>query len=87
MKSLQKQGFSAGCSSSPPTRIPALSRQVCQKFARNHDFVTNTLSDYRSVREPPPVTTLGAILLPFAARLPWRSQNQHRQTNPCGAGG
>jgi hypothetical protein len=44
MKSLQKQGFSTGYSSSPLTRIPALSRRVCQKFARNHDFVPSTLS-------------------------------------------
>ena len=82
MKVLRTQDVSGRGSSSRGTRFPAISRRVCQKFARNSDFVTGTLGGIRgpSPRTPAWLRPLGPILLAFASRRrPWRAQDQYRK--------
>ncbi len=81
MKLLRAQRLSARGSSLRGTRFPAISRRLCQKFARNGDSVAGTLIGIRGLsRNPRWLRPLGTILLTFAPRrLSWRAQDQHHK--------
>jgi hypothetical protein len=68
MKILRTQGLSARGSSPRGTRFPAISRRICQKFARNHNFVTSTPSGIGGPSAKPRWLHDPGAILAFAVR-------------------